>query len=260
MISLLHTAAITEIARQCSHDHIVIGRCATRIQVSLQGESAILHQLGHFIIRAHVAPIKRRCRKSWTRNTMCRGGIGRNVRTTGGSPMIIHDLRHCRCTAARHTFLSVIGGQQIIIRRALTPLCGNQRRHTSMCEHITTRHVGLRMLLDIFDLLGIALQPHSHITRNLVHVKSAMIRITQNRCRTIITAHDHITLILSGIKHIVIVGHLLHAASACLRHRGLCRCQRTVLAFLAHKLPRLLKRLFTGNLFCPTGAGQTNHC
>ncbi len=260
VIRLLNPAAITEIARQRSHDHIVIGRCSTRIQVCLQGIGTILHQLGHLVIRAHVAPIKCRCWQSLTGNTMRRGGIGRNVRTTGGSPMIIHDLRHCRCTATRHTPLSVIGGQQIIIRCVLTPRCGDQRPHISMRRHIATCHHCLRMLLNIFDLLGIALQPRSHITRNLVHVKSAMIRITQNRCRTVITAHDHITLILSGIKHIVIVGHLLHAASACLRHRGLCCCQRTVLAFLTHKLPRLLERLFTGYFFCPTRAGQTNHC
>ena len=75
-----------------------------------------------------------------------------------------------------------------------------------MSRHLTTGyHRSTRMLLNPFDLVGIALQPSGHIARDLIDIECAMVRKSQNRRCTVVTTDDDKALILTGIKDIVII-------------------------------------------------------
>ena len=136
--------------------------------------------------------------------------------------VIIHDLSHCRCHAAcSAVFVScstskIIGvttaiifiiGTQIVVRRILIPMRLYQRGNGFLdgwrCAVGSLWRCGLIVVLvQPSNLVGITLQPCTHVARHVVRVEGTRLAIAQNGRCAVVVRHDDIALVLFCVKHI----------------------------------------------------------
>ena len=109
---------------------------------------------------------------------------------------------------------------------------------------------------DSLYLMGIIIQKIGHGWWEIVDIESAMFSIAEYGLCAIIAADDDETIILSCIKHIIVLNRTL-----CTMTRQLCLCcdELTGKAFVVEERLGLAKGLFTRNLSCPTRNSQTRN-
>lgn len=73
----------------------------------------------------------------------------------------------------------------------------------TMSFHGTTINLDI-MVIEVFDLISIELQPRTHVIRNILLIESPSFHITQNLVGAVISRHDNISVIIAHIEHIII--------------------------------------------------------
>ena len=203
---------------------------AIRSIVHLQRCSTHQHQFGYslflylrltaVIFGQHVVPVNRRpSSNSWHVESFCVGSVPRNFgnRIVGIFPEK-HHLCHCRSSTTRDGTAVAIHRTQTVVGVSLVPFCRSQQRINATATHRLLGCCGLRMLVQIFHLGVVFLQPGLHIHRHLLRVERATVRIAQHNRNTVIGTCNNVTLAFTYIKHIKTGSH--HVISFLIMARG----------------------------------------
>ena len=158
----------------------------------------------------------------------------------------IHHLRHCRCHTTRDGALITIHRTQAVVGVPLVPFT-SQQRFNAAAIHRPPRCSGLRMLVQIFHLGIVSLQPGLHIHRHVLRVERSPIGIAQNGRNTVVGTGNDESLTFTHVEHVVAGRH--HVRLFLVMTRGhqaqvlkdCCGTART------HKLRNLLASLVGSN-------------
>ena len=118
------------------------------------------------------------------------------------------------CSRTRlSTILLVVLLDGKVVGQSLIPACGKNFRNAVFGSFYLApsknRRIRINIIVDdILYLFSIPIKPCSHIIGNSLRIKRTLFDISQNRFYAIVTRHDDITAVTSGIEDII-VGFLL---------------------------------------------------
>ena len=177
--------------------------------------------LGTRVVVAHVVPVKedgiQRIGLKCTVFLMPvkSDDVGRNeLGATHGVLVVVHDLSHrgghtSRVGQLAHG-IALLGdihelGAVVPVGSCLVPVAGDHRGNTvaggaGRCELIALD----TQLVEVADLLGIAVKPSLHVAGHIIGVIAATVGVTQDGDGAVVAAHNDITLLADSVKNIIV--------------------------------------------------------
>ena len=176
--------------------------------------------------------------------------------------MVVHHLGHRRCHAAGGASAAAaptgVGGAEVVVRRALVPLCLDQGSYGVCAVRADlvagACGTGLRsgVLLQPGYLVGVALQPGSHVVGDAVQVDVAALAEAEDRACAVVVGDDDEAAVVLYVEDIE-PAHL--ALQAELRRLSLCLARPPGNGGLAcQEIESLLLSLLRSDVFCPRAA------